>query len=65
MTLEEYYIEWEKAKEQIPDGLNSPQRSEWYRTKRKALQDQLSEEDLAIVLERQRRWQEKMQSSVG
>ena len=65
MTLEEYYSEWEKVGKQLPKGLDFPQEREWYRTKRKALQDQLSEEDLSIVLKRQRRWQEKMQSSVG
>ncbi|MCK0206206.1 hypothetical protein [Ornithobacterium rhinotracheale] len=63
MTLEEYY----KAKEQIriPKGLNRFEEIDYINEKIEELRAQLSNKDLQIILERQRHWEDKMQSSVG
>lgn len=60
MTLEEYY----KALEQIkaPAEMDWFDRHSFYMKEAKKLRSQLSKEDLKVVLEKQRRWENKMQS---
>lgn len=63
MTLEEYY----KAKEKIkaPEGMDWFDKFDFYKTENDKLKKQLSPEALRIVKEREDRWEDKMQSSVG
>lgn len=63
MTIEEYDIALENLTP--PDGLDSFERRDWFQKERQKLQNQLSEDDLKVVLEEERIWYEKMQSSVG
>ncbi len=61
MTLEAYYIA--KDKLQAPDGLDAFQRKEWYSEQIQNLQRELNNDDLNVVLEEQRNWQQKLQSA--
>ncbi|TRX39075.1 hypothetical protein [Flavobacterium restrictum] len=61
MTLEEYYTK--KSALQAPEGLEYLEERKWFIESLQKLQDELSESDLKIVLYRQQRWQDKVNSS--
>lgn len=63
MTLEEYYKKIEQI--QVPEGLDLYDRVSYRRTIIEELQKELSPEDLEEIKKRERRWADKMQSSVG
>lgn len=65
MTLKEYYIEKDSLGEKEPKDLTMHQSFDWYRVEIEKLQKQLNKADLDIVLARQRKWQDKMQTAVG
>ncbi|MDD3772542.1 MAG: hypothetical protein RBT46_09290 [Weeksellaceae bacterium] len=76
MTLDEYYKEREALSEELTALLESAKRpftkeynsftiSAPFKQKEKELREQLSPEDLAIVNDRDRNWQRKVQSSIG
>ncbi len=62
MTLEEFYTK--KSNLKAPEGLDFLQRRNWYITEKQKLQEQLSSDDLKIVLENQKEWQNKVDSSI-
>ncbi|MDO4763848.1 MAG: hypothetical protein Q4A00_05650 [Flavobacteriaceae bacterium] len=63
MTLEEYYKAIKNLK--APDNMDWVKRHFYYMEETEKLRSQLSEKDLKVVLEEQRRWEDKMQSGVS
>ena len=63
MTLEEYYKK--KSQIKVPDTLEWYERIDFINKSIEELQSKLSPEDLKEVLAAERRWADKMQSSVG
>ncbi|SDE63609.1 hypothetical protein [Riemerella columbipharyngis] len=63
MTLQEYRKAVEELK--APQELDAFDRAKWYTAEIEKLQSELSSEDLKQVLEEERRWADKMQSTVS
>lgn len=63
MTVDDYYIEVDKLVP--PEGLNPFEEADWFRAKVNKVKAKLSKEVLAVVLEQERSFYRKMNSSVA